>query len=316
MKILVTGSCGFIGSHLCEALLRIPSVYIRGIDAFIGPTSLPLKSVYINNYINHPRFELVVDNLLTYDLSTLLNDIDIVYHLAAIPGVRKSWGKDFDPYVENNILVTQRLLEACKQADVKAFIYASTSSVYGHASNKVSENACLSPLSPYGVTKLTGEYLCHVYQQNHDLPVVILRFFTVYGPRQRPDMFFHRLIKRILLDEPITIYGDGLQTRDFTYIDDCINGTMNVLNQHQQLIGETINIGGLERASVLDTISLLESITNKTVNKEFLPQPIGEPKHTWADISKAEKLLKYKPSTNLYNGLSKQYHYLKKVYWR
>ncbi|WP_243522981.1 NAD-dependent epimerase/dehydratase family protein [Bacillus pseudomycoides] len=316
MKILVTGAAGFIGSHLCQALLKNNSYNVIGIDHFIGPTPIASKHQNIQQSINNPRFQFIQGDILTTDLSKLLQDVNIVYHLAAIPGVRTSWGKDFDPYVTNNILATQRLLEACKHINLSKFIHISTSSVYGEKTGSVSEDLFPTPLSPYGVTKLSGEHLCHIYQTNFHIPIVILRYFTVYGPRQRPDMAFHRLIKQMLEDNPLTIFGDGTQTRDFTYIDDCIRGTIAALETKNRIIGEIINIGGKERASVLDIISLLEKKLGKTAKIHFLKAVPGEPKHTWADISKAAFLLQYSPSISLADGLQAELNYLNQLYKR
>jgi len=313
MNILVTGAGGFIGSHLCERLLANSKHQVYGVDTFIGPTPNNLKQHNLIYLKKHPRFTLIKDHLLNVDLRKLLNGIDVVYHLAAIPGVRSSWGKDFNPYVENNIVVTQQLLEACKDIKLEKFIYASTSSIYGEKTGKVSEDMIPHPLSPYGATKLTGEHLCHLYQKSYGIPIVILRYFTVYGPRQRPDMAFHRFIKQMTFDEPITVFGDGKQTRDFTYIDDCIDGTSAVLTANN-VIGETINIGGKERSSVLEIISLLEQITSKKAKITFSPKVKGEPRHTWADISKANHLLSYYPVTTLSEGLKKEYQYFQSIY--
>lgn len=313
MRILVTGAAGFIGSHLCEELLKNPKYDVIGIDDFIGPTPFLLKIRNIKPLTSNGKFKLIKANLLEIDLNQLLKGIDIIYHLAAIPGVRTSWGTEFDPYVTNNILVTQKLLEAAKTLPIKKFIYASTSSVYGEKQGKVSEDQVTCPISPYGITKLTGENLCHVYYAHFQVPVIILRFFTVYGPRQRPDMAFHRFIKQILQGNSTTIFGDGKQSRDFTYIDDCIAGTMSVLLKNN-IIGETFNIGGNERATVLEIISILEEISGKKADCQFLNKIAGDPSHTWADISKSEKILGYKPKTSLKEGLFKEYLNLKTFY--
>lgn len=256
MKILVTGAAGFIGSHLCEELLKDKKHNVIGIDDFIGPTPFSLKLKNLKNLLPEKRFTFIKENLLTADLAPLLEGVDVIFHLAAIPGVRSSWGNHFHPYAAHNIQALQRLLEACREHSIQTFVFASTSSVYGEKQGKVSENTSLSPLSPYGVTKLTGEKLCHVYKQSFGIPIVILRFFTVYGPRQRPDMAFHRLIKQHLQQKPLTIFGDGQQSRDFTYISDCVKGITAVLGK-PHLIGETVNIGGAERASVLKVVSSL-----------------------------------------------------------
>ena len=313
MKILVTGAAGFIGSHLCEKLLSVQENIVIGVDTFIGPTPDKLKQINVQKLINHPGFHLVEADLMTADLHNILQDIDIIYHLAGMPGVRSSWGNEFKPYVTNNILVTQRLLEVVKDMPIKKFIYASTSSVYGEKTGKVSENAYLTPLSPYGITKLTGEHLCNVYLKTHHVPVISVRFFTVYGPRQRPDMAFHRFILQILQNQPLTIFGDGTQSRDFTYISDCVDGLFN-LSYRDNAIGETFNFGGKERASVNEVIEILEHITGKKASYSFSQQVNGEPKHTWADISKAEKFLNYHPNVSLQQGLTNEVEYIKFVY--
>jgi UDP-glucuronate 4-epimerase len=304
MKILVTGAAGFIGSHLCERLLQDPRLEVIGLDAFVekSPTPANVREYNLRFLHEHERFTFINQNLLQVPWEDVLPGIDIVYHLAGMPGVRASWGEDFKDYVSNNIEATQRLLEGCRMYPVSKFVYASTSSVYGEKSNQVHETATTEPLSPYGVSKLTGEQLCKVYAHNHGIPVTVLRFFTVYGPRQRPDMAFHKFIRQILQDKPITIYGDGLQTRDFTYVADCVEAiTATAYADH--ILGETINIGGKERASVLDCIAILESLFNKKIDQQFIGKATGEPRHTWTDINKAQLLLGYQPQTNLKRGL-------------
>jgi nucleoside-diphosphate-sugar epimerase len=313
MKILVTGAAGFIGSNLVERLLEDQKVEVIGIDSFIGPTPENITRQNLKSLLNHPRFTFYEEDLLNVNWRSYLTDVDYVFHLAGMPGVRSSWGPDFQSYVTNNIDVTQRLLEASKHFPIKKFIYSSTSSVYGEKTGKVSEDAILEPMSPYGITKLTGEYLCHVYRQSFRVPTVILRYFTVYGPRQRSDMAFHKFIKNIMTGQPITIYGDGKQTRDFTFIRDCVIATASVLHA-KGVIGETINIGGKERASVLDIINELERLLNKKATLHFVEAAIGEPKHTWADIKKAETLLEYRPKVDLKTGLTEEVKYLERIY--
>ncbi|GAE36506.1 NAD-dependent epimerase/dehydratase family protein [Halalkalibacter akibai] len=313
MNILVTGAAGFIGSSLCEVLLENQDVTITGVDHFIGPTPEFIKKKNLVHLTQHPRFHFVNEDLMLINWKKYLEEIDCVYHLAGMPGVRASWGDDFIRYVRNNIDVTQRLLEACKGVSLKKFIYTSTSSVYGEKVGKVTEDSKPEPLSPYGITKLTGEYLCHVYRKSFGVPTVILRYFTVYGPRQRSDMAFHRFIKRALDKKPIHIFGDGTQSRDFTFIADCAEATAAVATANN-VIGETINIGGKERASILDIISMLESIMGEQIELEFIEKALGEPKHTWADITKAERLLNYQPKIDLKTGLEKEYKFLKSIY--
>ncbi|CAM3564213.1 NAD-dependent epimerase/dehydratase family protein [Marinicrinis lubricantis] len=302
MNILVTGCAGFIGSHLCERLLREGHT-VYGLDALV-PSSTPqhIRERNLNGVLNHPRFQWIQQDVLTVDWSQLLTKVDIVYHLAGMPGVRSSWGKDFKPYVTHNIEATQQLLEGCRRYPVKRFIYASTSSVYGEKTGRVDETALTEPLSPYGITKLTGEHLCRVYAAAYDIPAVVLRFFTVYGPRQRPDMAFNRFIHHMAQQTPIPVFGDGTQSRDFTYIDDCIDAVAAATHA-DGIIGETINIGGKERATVLECISILEEIFGIQAVLQFTGNTRGEPKHTWADISKARALLNYEPKVTLQEGL-------------
>ena len=305
MKILVTGAAGFIGSHLCERLLQMKDIDVIGIDGFINPSLNQTKQRNLRLLLTHPRFQFHQVDLRQADLERFLDGVQVVYHLAGIPGVRTSWGTDFQAYVEHNIVATQILLEAVREFPLEKFIYVSTSSVYGEKVGKVAEDSIPTPLSPYGVSKLTGEYLCKVYQVSYGIPLVILRYFTVYGPRQRSDMAFHQFIIRILHHEPIKIFGDGLQTRDFTYIRDCVEGTALAL-QAEGVIGETINIGGRERASILEVISLIEDLLNVKATLEFTERLKGDPRDTWADISKAQAILNYNPVSSLKTGLEQE----------
>jgi nucleoside-diphosphate-sugar epimerase len=314
MKCLVTGAAGFIGSHLCERLLRDERHEVVGVDGFVASgTPRWIKERNLQHVTGHPKFSFVEQDLAGADWDRLLPGVDIVYHLAAIPGVRSSWGASFASYVTHNILVTQRLLEACKAYPVQKIVYASTSSVYGEKTGAVNETASTMPLSPYGVSKLTGEHLCRVYHVSDGLPVVILRFFTVYGPRQRPDMAFHRFIRQIFQGKPVQVYGSGKQTRDFTFIDDCVEA-IAATAYAEHIIGETINIGGKERASVLDCVSILEELFAKKIAVEFAGSSFGEPTHTWADIGKAQRLLGYRPKVDLRRGLMREIRDLQLLY--
>lgn len=305
MRILVTGAAGFIGSHLCERLLKDRDHEVIGLDAFVPTTPRWIRERNLSSLLRHPRFIFVEQDLLKADWAKVLDGIDVVYHLAAIPGVRSSWGANFPDYVSNNIVATQKLLEAVKEITLQKFVYISTSSVYGEKSGRIDESANTEPLSPYGVSKLTGEHLCKTYRANYGIPVVILRYFTVYGPRQRPDMAFHRFIRKVFEGKKIPVYGDGLQSRDFTYVTDCVEATYSVMNA-ENVIGETINIGGKERATVLESISILEHWFGHSIPIDKRTHARGEPRHTWADISKAERLLGYRPKVSLREGLRQE----------
>lgn len=314
MYVLVTGAAGFIGSHLCERLLQDEHVHVVGVDGYIASsTPRHYRERNLNSLRSHSRFTFHEANLLESNNELLLKDVDVVCHLAGMPGVRSSWGADFFQYASHNIVVTQRLLEACKSSPVRKFIYASTSSVYGEKKGRVDEGAVTEPLSPYGVSKLTGENLCRVYLYNDGIPVTVLRFFTVYGPRQRPDMAFHRFIRQLIHGEPITIYGDGSQTRDFTYVSDCVEGVAAAVHANG-IVGEILNIGGKQRASILECIDFLQQLIPNKVEIQYTGNTYGEPSHTWADISKAQKLLGYNPQVDLLAGLEQEVASLRQLY--
>jgi UDP-glucuronate 4-epimerase len=314
MKILVTGAAGFIGSHLCEYLLQNSQHEVLGIDCFL-PFGTPrwIREHNLEDLQNSPNFTFIEADLLHLNLDSLLEGVEIIFHLAGVPGVRSSWGEDFSSYVTNNIVVTQKLLEASRKHPLKRFVYTSTSSVYGEKFGMVSEDASPSPLSPYGVTKLSGEHLCRVFSQNDGLPITILRLFTVYGPRQRPDMAFHRFIKLIICNQPIEIYGDGQQSRDFTFVSDCVEG-IAAAGFSEEAAGETINLGGRERATLLTCVSFLEEAFGHKINVRYTGPTYGEPKKTWADITKAQSLLNYNPKVPLKQGLLKEIEDLRYLY--
>jgi nucleoside-diphosphate-sugar epimerase len=225
-----------------------------------------------------------------------------VLHLAAQPGVRSSWGRSFASYTENNILATQRLLEAAKDANVARFVYASSSSVYGDTPDlPMREDSRLRPVSPYGVTKLAGEHLCQLYHVNFGLPTVAVRYFTVYGPRQRPDMAIHRFIEAIRDGRPIPVYGDGQQTRDFTYVSDAVEGTL--LAMRSDATGSVFNIGGGSRVTINETIRLLEQVMGKEALLDHQRAQPGDVRHTLSDTTKARQVLGFAPQVDLEQGL-------------
>ncbi len=308
MKILVTGVAGFIGSHLAERLLSAGHEVV-GVDCFADYYPRKLKESNLSVLRGSDKFIFHEDDLLRMDLTGLLKDVDIVFHEAAQAGVRASWGSSFRIYTENNVRATQCLLESARDAKLNKFIYASSSSIYGDAeSYPTDEDTRPMPISPYGVTKLAGEHLCYLYYKSYSVPTVSLRYFTVYGPRQRPDMAFNKFIRAILSDEEITIYGDGEQTRDFTYIDDIIGANISAMDA--QVIGHVFNIGGGSRITVNDTIRIIEKVTGKHAKIKYIEKQKGDVRHTGADIAKAGELLGYKPAYDLEKGIANEVAWL------
>jgi UDP-glucose 4-epimerase len=308
---VVTGVAGFIGSQLAGKLLQ-KDYKVIGIDSFTDYYSKKIKKHNLKECLKNKNFSLIIKDIIEIDLLPIFRKSQYLFHLAAQPGVRSSWGSQFETYVKENILVTQRILEYAKAvSSFKKIIMASSSSVYGEQKGKMNEeNTITKPVSPYGVTKLAAENLCRIYTENFNLPITMLRYFTVYGPRQRPDMAFMRFIIKSILKQPITIYGNGNQKRNFTYIDDVIDATissMDVVNP-----GEIINIGGEVVIPINKIISVLKNISDFEPIILYKPFPKGDVLRTEADISKAKRLIKFKPKTSLYDGLFFQYAYAKK----
>lgn len=308
---LVTGAAGFVGSHLSEKLLTL-GFLVRGIDCFLDNYPRNFKKDNIKDLLNDKNFHFADNDLLTVNLKSLTNGVDFIFHQAARPGVRQSWGRQFGTYVDNNILATQRLLEAVKELKIKKFIYASSSSVYGDAETfPTSEKLAPRPISPYGVTKLAAEHLCLLYAKNYAVPTVALRYFTVYGPRQRPDMAFHKFIKAAITGEKIEVYGDGRQTRDFTYIDDAI--AANISAMESDVVGEVFNIGGGSRISIKEVLGIINELFGRKLKIAYLSEKKGDVRHTSADISKAKNILKYNPRVKIKEGLQKELIWLKEL---
>ncbi|WP_054636647.1 NAD-dependent epimerase/dehydratase family protein [Thalassobacillus sp. C254] len=310
-KVLVTGCAGFIGSTLVDSLLK-QGYEVTGIDCFTDNYDIRIKQKNMKPSSHHKRFNWIQGNLLSIDVKDLIETHPYVFHQAALPGVRKSWGEDFHAYVEHNIRATQKLLEAVKNSNMNKLVYASSSSVYGTMNGPTSEEKLPAPYSPYGVTKLSAEHLCQLYQQNYGVPVISLRYFTVYGPRQRPDMAIHQFIKNILAGQPITIYGQGEQTRDFTYIRDAVEANIQAMDNG--ISGEAYNIGGGTKISVHDLIKIIETITCKKAKINYLPKQPGDAEHTWADITKARNDLQFSPSYSLEKGIYHQMLQIKDLY--
>jgi UDP-glucose 4-epimerase len=309
MRSLVTGVAGFIGSHLAERLIN-EGHEVVGIDCFTDYYARSIKEKNLKVLLQKPGFIFLEDNLLEVNLSDLLVSVDYIFHQAAQAGVRSSWGAEFEIYTSNNILATQKLLEASKHSDIKRFIYASSSSVYGDSEElPLSEKSLLRPVSPYGVTKLAAEHLCYSYWKNYQVPVIALRYFTVYGPRQRPDMAFHRFVRAILDGGEIEIYGNGEQTRDFTFISDAVSGNMLAMKSNAQ--GEIFNIGGGSRVSVNEVLDIIQNIAGKTAKIVYRDVQKGDVRHTLADTNKVKKHLGYIPEVDLKTGLEEEWKWLK-----
>jgi nucleoside-diphosphate-sugar epimerase len=302
MRILVTGCAGFIGSHLSERLIALGHEVV-GVDCFSDYYLVEQKWANLRLLQRSPRFSLHELDLATADLRTVVEGIDLIYHQAGQPGVRASWGSQFDGYLQNNVLATQRLLEAVKDQPLRKFVYASSSSIYGDAESFPTTEAALpKPMSPYGATKLAAEHLTSLYYRNYGVPTIALRYFTVYGPRQRPDMAFHKFIRRALEDRPIEIYGDGNQTRDFTFVSDAV--AANVAAGQAEAAGVSMNVGGGSQVSVNDVVGILEELLERPVRRTYLATERGDVRHTSADTSLAASLLGYKPAVDLREGLA------------
>jgi nucleoside-diphosphate-sugar epimerase len=277
---------------------------VVGVDCFTDYYARPLKEANLIQLRDHPRFHLVEADLGTADLAPLLDDVEVVFHQAAQAGVRASWGTSFADYTHNNVLATQRLLEAVKDRPLRKFVYASSSSVYGDTRDlPMRETSLPRPYSPYGVTKLAAEHLCELYRRNFGVPTISLRYFTVYGPRQRPDMGFHRFIRFALSGQPIPVYGDGEQTRDFTFISDAVEA--NLLALREGVIG-VFNIGGGSRVTVNQVLQMLQEIMGVRLQIEHQERQHGDVRHTWADTSAAREALGFVPEVALREGLTAQ----------
>ncbi len=304
MKALVTGAAGFIGSHLVEQLLD-DGHEVVGLDTFTPYYPRPMKEANLRNARDRSSFELVEGDLGEVDLRPLVDDVEVAFHLAAQPGVRLSWEAGFPDYVRHNITATQRLLEAVKGASTRV-VYASSSSIYGNASRyPTREEAAPAPHSPYGVTKLAGEHLCRAYAANHQVRAVALRYFTVYGPRQRPDMALHRMIDAALRGKAFPLYGDGEQVRDFTFVADIVSATLAASTADVDP-GTAINISGGSSASVRQLLELVGEAAGNEVPIDQQPAAPGDVERTGGSIDRARQLLGWKPVTGLREGVDAQ----------
>ena len=302
-KVLVTGAAGFIGSHLCEALLA-DGHEVVGLDAFVPYYPRPIKEDNLKTVRANPLFHFLEADLRTADLKAAVAGCETIFHLAAMAGLMKSWS-EFSLYATCNVEGTQRLLDAARDTKCPHLIHVSTSSVYGKEA-VAAEDAPLEPFSPYGITKLAAENLCRAYEANFGLPITILRYFSVYGPRQRPDMAYNILIRGLMKGEPFTMFGDGEQTRSNTFVADCVQATMLAAKKRDAALGQVFNIGGGEVVSLNEVIKRLEAMTGKKAVIERKPARPGDQKHTAAHIEKAKRLLGYNPATRVTDGLKAQ----------
>ena len=304
VKILVTGCAGFIGSHLCERLLD-NGHEVTGVDALTNNYDPQWKIQNLDRSRGFDRFRFIKRELLEIE-PELVDEADLIYHLAARPGVRTSWGREFQHYLRHNVLSTQRLLEwATLSKTPKRIVFTSSSSVYGDTTAElVAEDHPKNPVSPYGVTKLAAEQLCSVYASRSGLDVITLRLFTVFGPRQRPDMAFHRLIRSALNGSKFTLYGDGEQRRDFTYVLDAVEAL--VLASTGPAGSDSFNIAGGESVTMNEAIGLVEEICGRTFEVERIAPQSGDVRNTGADLSKSKAVLGYEPRFRLCAGLRAQ----------
>ncbi len=319
-RVLVTGAAGFIGSHLAERLLG-EGAHVVGVDSFEDYYPRALKEANVAAALADPRYTFVEADVHALSaqpggdgvtrLEELVRGCSRVYHLAAQAGVRASWGESFRVYAENNVLATQLVLEACRESEVERVVYASSSSVYGDSPTlPLHEDAVCRPISPYGVTKLAGEHLAQLYWTCRGVPTVSLRFFTVYGPRQRPDMAFNIFLRALLAGEPLVVYGDGAQTRDFTFVADIVEALVRAGGAPP---GSMFNVGGGSRVSLSHVLEMLGEVAGARPDIRIEAKQAGDVQDTWADLTRARELIGYAPSVGLHEGLSAEYDWMRSL---
>jgi UDP-glucose 4-epimerase len=301
MRCLVTGAAGFIGSHLCRRLLA-EGHEVLGIDSFTDYYPPAIKRARVAELAGQPGFTLVEDDLVTADLVALAEGAEVIFHEAAQAGVRASWGESFRVYTDNNVLATQRLLEAARRTQPRKVVYASSSSVYGEGRERPTrESDAKRPLSPYGVTKLACEHLCRLYEHNYGVPTLSLRYFTVYGPMGRPDMSVWRFAEAILRGDEVVIYGDGTQSRGFTYVDDVVEA--NLLAAASRYTDRAFNVGGAASCTVNALLAMIEQILGRKARVRHEPFAKGDARKTLADMTRTHRMLGLTARTSLAQGL-------------
>ncbi|HEX8086006.1 MAG TPA: NAD-dependent epimerase/dehydratase family protein [Solirubrobacteraceae bacterium] len=311
MRALVTGCAGFIGSHLTESLLA-DGHEVVGVDCFNDNYGRRQKRRNLEKAMDWTEFEFTPLDLSRGDLLDLVEDCDVVFHLAAEPGVRKSWGQRFEQYSRNNVMATQHLLDAATRWPEKRFVYASSSSVYGQAKEfPTAETAPTKPLSPYGVTKLAAENLCHLYHANYGVATVSLRYFTVFGPRQRPDMAFHIFCRAALEGQPVTVFDDGTQTRDFSFVEDVVSATRAAAVEDVEL-GSAYNVGGGSPATLRHALDIISELAGG-LEVQYTSRERGDVRDTAAETSRARRDLGFSPKTSLEEGLRAEFAWVREL---
>ncbi|MDQ3728862.1 MAG: GDP-mannose 4,6-dehydratase [Actinomycetota bacterium] len=306
MRALVTGCAGFIGSHLTESLLG-DGLEVVGVDCFNDNYARPQKLRNIERAREWDHFDFVPIDLARGDLHDFVSDCDVLFHLAAEPGVRSSWGSRFETYVRNNLISTQHLLDAATASGDKRFVFASSSSIYGQAETfPTHEDTLPQPLSPYGATKLAAEHLCGLYHANYGISTVSLRFFSVYGPRQRPDMAFTIFCKAAVDRRPITVFGDGRQTRDFTFVGDVVQAVRRAA-EAPDVEGRVYNVGGGSQIGVNDALGMIGQLAGRRLEVNYVEREYGDVRDTAADTARARSELGFEPQTAFKEGLSAQF---------
>jgi len=305
VHILVTGAAGFIGSTLADRLLA-DGHRVTGLDSFHPYYARDVKERNAASLVAHPNGRLLEVDLTLDDLAPAMDGVEAVVHLAAQPGVRGSWGESFRTYLDANVLATQRLLEASREANLHAWVYGSSASVYGDdATTAVDEAVLPAPHSPYGVTKLAGEHLAHLYRRNHGVPTVSLRYFSVYGPRERPDKAIQRFLEASRAGRSIRLFGDGSQRRDFTFVDDVVAATSAALERAP--VGETLNVARGRTVRLSEVIETIGLVTGRPLEVEQTAREIGDVRVTSAVIDRAARVLDYAPTTDLSDGIRRQW---------
>ena len=311
MKSFITGVAGFIGSHLAQKLLGLGHQVV-GMDKFLNNYPADFKKRNLAELASQANFLFLEQDLVRADLAALLQGVDYVFHLAAQPGVRSSWGAEFAQYTENNIMATQVLLEACRNLPLRKLVYASSSSVYGDTDDlPMREDGMTRPVSPYGVSKLAAEHLCYLYWKGYGVPAVALRFFTVYGPRQRPDMFFHIFMRALRRGEPVPLFDDGEQSRDFTFCSDIVDGLLGAA--FYPGAGEVFNLGGGTEASLLTVIGMVEKIAGRSADLQRHDRQRGDVRRTQASTERARSQLGFSPGVGLEEGLALQWEWIQSI---